>query len=270
MNKLKILILIFLINSINAQFYFGRNKIQFNQFNWNVLETEHFQIYYYEQEKELALAGAKYVEDAYKDISKKINFSLIDPVPLIFYSSHLHFQQTNTINRLLPEGVGGFFEFIKGRVVIPYSGDNTQFRNVIKHELIHVLMHQKINKSLSLHNVQTYRSPPLWFTEGIAEYWSSVWDARTEMVIRDAIVNEYLGSLDNYSSMASGFLLYFISAILYIYSLKKIDLSIAYPTISLSYIAIIFLSFLLFGETITLLKIIGCAIIILGVFLVWV
>ena len=101
MNKLKILILIFLINSINAQFYFGRNKIQFNQFNWNVLETEHFQIYYYEQEKELALAGAKYVEDAYKDISKKINFSLIDPVPLIFYSSHLHFQQTNTINRLL-------------------------------------------------------------------------------------------------------------------------------------------------------------------------
>ena len=70
--------------------------------------------------------------------------------------------------------------------------------------------------------------------------------------------------------LASGFLLYFISAILYIYSLKKIDLSIAYPTISLSYIAIIFLSFLLFGETITLLKIIGCAIIILGVFLVWV
>ena len=129
-------------------------------------------------------------------------------MPLIFYSSHLHFQQTNTINRLLPEGVGGFFEFIKGRVVIPYSGNNNQFKNVIKHELVHVMMHQKINKSLSLHNVQTYRSPPLWFTEGIAEYWSSVWDSRTEMVIRDAIVNEYLGSLDNYSSMASGFLLY--------------------------------------------------------------
>ena len=89
MNKLKILLLFFLINSINAQFYFGRNKIQFHQFNWNVLETEHFQIYYYEQEKELALAGAKYVEDAYEDISKKINFSLIEPVPLIFYSSCL-------------------------------------------------------------------------------------------------------------------------------------------------------------------------------------
>ena len=55
MNKLKILILFFLINSINAQFYFGRNKIQFHQFNWNVLETEHFQIYYYEQEKDIVL-----------------------------------------------------------------------------------------------------------------------------------------------------------------------------------------------------------------------
>ncbi len=70
--------------------------------------------------------------------------------------------------------------------------------------------------------------------------------------------------------LASGLFLYFLSALLYIYSLKKIDLSIAYPTISLSYIAIIFISFFMFGEAITLFKIIGCAIIILGVFLLWV
>jgi len=70
--------------------------------------------------------------------------------------------------------------------------------------------------------------------------------------------------------LAAGFLLYFVSAILYIYSLKKIDLSIAYPTISLSYIAVLILSFFIFGETITLFKIIGCGMIILGVFFLWV
>lgn len=70
--------------------------------------------------------------------------------------------------------------------------------------------------------------------------------------------------------LATGFLLYFLSAILYIYSLKKIDLSIAYPTVSLSYVAILFISFLIFGEAITLFKILGCSMIILGVFLLWV
>ena len=70
--------------------------------------------------------------------------------------------------------------------------------------------------------------------------------------------------------LALGFLIYFFSAILYIYSLKKIELSIAYPTISLSYVAILFLSFFLFGETITLLKVLGCSMIVLGVFLLWV
>jgi hypothetical protein len=34
---------------------------------------------------------------------------------------------------MIPEGVGGFFEHRKGRVVIPYMGDLSRFRNVLTH-----------------------------------------------------------------------------------------------------------------------------------------
>jgi len=66
-----------------------------------------------------------------------------------------------------------------------------------------------------------------------------------------------------------GFILYFFSAILYVYVLKKIDLSIAYPSIALSYIFILFLSNYFFDEPITIFKILGCALIIVGIFLIW-
>jgi small multidrug resistance pump len=66
-----------------------------------------------------------------------------------------------------------------------------------------------------------------------------------------------------------GFFLYFISAVLYILALKKIDLSVAYPTISISYIFIIVLSHFIFGETLTTYKILGSVLIVLGVSLIW-
>jgi len=204
--KVAVIILLF-VSAISAQFYFGRNKIQYQPFDWHVLSTPHFEIYYYKEEEELATSGAFFAEESYKDLEQKFNFTLLKKVPLIFYSSHLHFQQTNTFPYLIPEGVGGFFEFIKGRVVIPYDGSTYQFERVIKHELVHVFMHNKISQILRMYNIMTYRSPPLWFTEGLAEYWSSGWDSKAEMVIRDALLNDYLVPL-NRLDMVSGFLLY--------------------------------------------------------------
>jgi len=197
-----------LCSAASAQFYFGRNKIQYHPFDWHVLSTPHFNIYYYEEEEELASAGAFFAEEAFSEMEKKFNFTLIRKVPLIFYSSHLHFQQTNTLPYMIPEGVGGFFEFVKERVVIPYMGSTFQFKRVIRHELVHVFMHNKIGHILRMHNIQTYRTPPLWFTEGLAEFWANEWDSKTEMVIRDAFINDYLVPLDRLDLASSGFLLY--------------------------------------------------------------
>jgi len=79
--------------------------------------------------------------------------------------------------------------------------------------------------------------------------------------------NIYLYLL-NYKLIA-GFALYFISAILYIVALKKIDLSVAYPTISISYIFVILLSHFIFGESLTTYKILGSILITLGVSFMW-
>jgi len=202
------IVLLLFFSSISAQFYFGRNKIQYHPFDWHVLTTPHFEIYYYSEEEELAAIGAFFAEESFSELEKKFNFTLIEKVPLIFYNSHLHFQQTNTIPYLIPEGVGGFFEFIKGRVVIPFDGSTYNFKRVIRHELVHVFMHNKIGQILRLHNVQNYRSPPLWFTEGLAEFWAAGWDSKAEMVIRDALINDYLVPLDRLDLYTSGFLLY--------------------------------------------------------------
>ncbi|MEW5799358.1 MAG: hypothetical protein AB1728_10160 [Bacteroidota bacterium] len=207
--KAIISLFIFSFQFLFAQFYyFGHNKVQYTEFDWQILRTEHFDIYYYPEMKELAQQGAFFAEEAFKDLESKFNHSLNNRVPLIFYSSHLHFQQTNTTGGFIPEGVGGFFEFLKGRVVIPADGSLSRFRHVIRHEMVHVFMHSKINRVLVDHRLPQDRMPPLWFTEGLAESWSTDPDDQSEMLIRDAVLNNYIVPLQNMESIYGTFLMY--------------------------------------------------------------
>ncbi len=63
-----------------------------------------------------------------------------------------------------------------------------------------------------------------------------------------------------------GFTAYFISALLYIYALKYIPLSLAYPTLSLSYFLVVFLSYLIWQEPFGIRQVIGLIFISLGVY----
>jgi drug/metabolite transporter (DMT)-like permease len=65
-----------------------------------------------------------------------------------------------------------------------------------------------------------------------------------------------------------GLALYFVSALLWLYVLSRIDLSFAYPMLSLSYVIVIFGSWMLFGEKISMTHGVGVAIIIFGVYLI--
>ena len=62
-----------------------------------------------------------------------------------------------------------------------------------------------------------------------------------------------------------GFFLYGLSSIVWLFILKKLPLSIAYPTLSLSYIGVMAISVLVLGESFTLTKALGMGLIFLGV-----
>ncbi len=205
---LTVLLIIF-YTEVQAQFtYFGRNKVQYETFDWQVLKTDHFDTYYYPEFSEIAEIGSNYAEEAYEELKVKFNHTVLQRIPLIFYNTHQHFQQTNTVPGLLPEGVGGFFEFMKGRVVLPFDGSLRQFRHVIRHELVHVFMTNKIRRIQRDFRLTSESLPPLWFVEGLAEYWSTDWDDQGEMILRDAVLNGYIIGIEDIDRISGTFLMY--------------------------------------------------------------
>ncbi len=203
------LILIITSNAAFAQyFFFGRNKVQYEKFDWKILQTKHFNIYYYGEMGEIAKIGAAIAEQTYNEYKVRFNYLIPHRVPLIFYNTSNQFEQTNTTPGLLPEGVGGFFEFMKGRVVLPSTGSLRDFRHVIRHELTHVFMFAKLISIYREHRIPAESYPPLWYSEGLAEYISIKEDSQARMVMRDAVINNYFYNLENIYKIRGTFLMY--------------------------------------------------------------
>ncbi len=191
---LKTLILIGLLafgfaQNSSAQFYFGKNKVQYTDFDWQVMETEHFSIYFYTEEETVAHIAARIAEDCYRLLAAKFNHEVYRSIPLIIYGSPNHFTQTNVTPSLLPESVGGFTEFLKGRVVRPYKGSYSDFYHVIRHELVHVFQISKLESIMTRQRVVRMAMPPLWFIEGQAEFWSTEWDSEADAILKDMVLS---------------------------------------------------------------------------------
>jgi len=206
--SLKIFIVILMPAVCWGQYYFGQNKVQYTNFNWQVLTTEHFNIYFYPEEEHLAKIAAKLAEDSYTHHVEKFNHIIDKKIPLIIYSSPSYFLQTNVIPSLLPEGVAGFTEYFKERVVVHFHGSYADFAQLIRHELVHVFQMEKIMYVCKTHRKRNPPMPPLWFTEGIAEYWSEGWDPEADMFLRDMVISGNIISFDRLYTISGTYMMY--------------------------------------------------------------
>ena len=185
---------------VDAQ-YFGRNKVQYRAFDFQVLRTDHFDVYYYPEERVAAVDAARMVERAYARLSRILQHEFRERKPLIIYASHTDFQQTNALHSFIDEGTGGVTEALKNRMILPFTGSYAHFDHVLNHELVHAFQFDVIfRRGIMTDAVPVGARLPLWFMEGMAEYLSvGVIDPLTKSWLRDAVLGGYLRSIDEMS-----------------------------------------------------------------------
>jgi len=190
---LAVLLLSALTEPAHAQF-FGQNKVQYKQFRWKVLRTEHFDVYHYEGTEGAVQQAALMAERAYQRLARVLDHQIRARVPLVLYASHSDFEQTNITPELISLGTGGVTEFLKRRVFLPFTGDFAEFDHVLTHEMVHAFQVDILFGDRSGLVANPFgNAPPLWFMEGMAEYLSvGEIDTNTQMWLRDASLEGYL------------------------------------------------------------------------------
>ena len=166
---------------------FGRNQVRHQTFQFKVLRTEHFAIYYDSDGADAVRMAGLMAERWHTRLTELLAHDLQGEQPLILYASPGRFRQTNVIDSEISEGVGGFAEFLRRRIVMPFVGDLGETDHVLGHEIVHAFQFDMIGTRW-----------PLWFMEGMAEYLSlgSV-DAHTAVWMRDAALANRLPTIND-------------------------------------------------------------------------
>ena len=189
---------VFAVSAPAAAQYFGQNKVQYKDLDFQVLKTEHFDIYYYPSERDAVARAARMAERWYARLSRVFDRQLRGRQPLIIYASSVDFRQTNVIPGTIGEGTGGVTEPIRRRIVLPLAASLADTNHVIGHELVHAFQFDMTAGPNSLAGQNGAERLPLWFIEGMAEYLSlGPVDANTAMWVRDAARREKLPSIDD-------------------------------------------------------------------------
>ncbi len=177
---------------------FGPNKVRYHtDHHWEILETPHFQIYYYQKCETLAQTAADDAEKAFVTTCQAFDFVPQTKIPLFVYATPLEFEETNITPEILQEAVGGFTEVFKNRIAVPMDGSYHEFEKVIHHELTHAFQYDLIYGE-GWRSVNLFKAVfvPTWMMEGMAEWNAQHLDAQGEMVLRDAILNDQVMPLN--------------------------------------------------------------------------
>ena len=191
------LMLLGTVSVVQAQYFaFGKNRVQYTQFDWRFIQSDHFDVYYYDaQNYYLAEFTAFTLEAAYAQLRRDFRHEITDRIQVIIYASHSEFSETNTVPLPLDaQGIGGVTDKFKNRITMPFQGNYADFRRILHHELVHAVFNDMFYggtiQSIIQNNIQLVF--PLWFEEGLAEYMALGFDTNTDMFIRDAVMNNYL------------------------------------------------------------------------------
>jgi Tol biopolymer transport system component len=173
--------------------YFGQNKVHYKSFDFQVMRTDHFDIYFYESERPGIDLAARMAERWRVRLERLLKHELRGRQPLVLYGSHTDFEQTNVIGGAIGEGTGGVTEPIRRRIVLPLAGPLADTDHVIGHELVHAFQFDMTTGPDTPPGRSGMDRLPLWFIEGLAEYLSiGPVDPNTAMWLRDAARQEML------------------------------------------------------------------------------
>ncbi len=187
--SLSLIILVFTLGNGQS---FGKQKVQYEQFDFHVIHSSPFAVYYYPSEIEAAKGATGYLHYWLEKFEKVFKIDIPDPQHIIFYANHADFQQTTVTLGQISQGTGGFTEGLKSRIVMPLTGICSQDKHVVGHELVHVYHFAHLKKTMP--------SIPLWVIEGMAEYLSVGHSSPlTSMWLRDDVINKSVPTIQQIS-----------------------------------------------------------------------
>jgi hypothetical protein len=166
---------------------FGKNRVQYKNFEWFFYSAENFDIYFYQGGEDYAKAAAEFLEVEFDKLTDILGYAPYAKTKIFLYNSVADLQQSNIGVNDETFAVGGKTNFIKLQVEVAYPGTMLGFKEELLHQISRMLIKDMMfGGSLTDMFQNTYLlSLPEWFIEGAAMYVTNGWSIEMDDFMRD-------------------------------------------------------------------------------------
>lgn len=170
---------------------FGKNRIQYQNFDWKYISSQNFDIYYYDDNERLARLTAYYAESAFIEVSDLVGYSPYFKTKIYVYSQPAALRQSNLgLDLENAASDGGRTSFAKAVVEVSFSGSQHRLMNDVKLGIAHTFIYEMLYGGNIKEQLQsTYlMALPDWFIEGAAHYAAFGWSIEMDNRMRDLML----------------------------------------------------------------------------------
>ncbi len=187
------------IKTTYAQFYygsqleFGKNRMQYQSFNWTYFDFERFRVYLYEGGQEIAKYAAVSMNRQLPVMEKRLDFQLDDKVDVIVYNNQNDFKQSNIgLSNEETGNIGGVTRIIGDKIFIYFNGSHADLDRQIRAALAELMIDQMMygGRTRDVVRNSTLLTLPDWFKNGLIAYISEGWNSTIDNKVMDAIQND--------------------------------------------------------------------------------
>jgi hypothetical protein len=166
---------------------FGQSRIQYENFQWNYISTNEFDVYYSRGGQEYAEQAVEYLQDQMPALTDKIGYAPYAKPKILIYNSIHDLQQSNIGIGGDVYTIGGKTNFVKMQAEVAYSGQAHRFHADLTYGIAKVLITDMMyGGSLGeIFQNSFLLTLPEWYIDGAARYLAYGWSEDMDNYIRD-------------------------------------------------------------------------------------
>lgn len=195
---------LFCVTLVNAQGFNSFNGRNHPELNWQVAETEHFQIMYPARLAGIEAEAAPIAEKTYETLSANLDVTFDKKI-------RIYLSDEDEITNGFAVGIGTGHTNIwvhVNDVAEVWTGEEKWLRKVIAHELTHIFHYKAVRSNLGYFAFLFGDPIPRFWAEGLAQYQTESWDTqRGDRWLRTSVLDDRLSYQDG-QSIWNGRLLY--------------------------------------------------------------
>ena len=180
---------------------FGKNRVQYQKFDWKFYQTDNFNTYFSQDGLALGKYAAQVAEEELPSIEEFVEYGLQRRANIIVYNNFDEFQQSNIGMGIDWQNTGGVTKLVNNKLVLFFDGNHENLKRQIRQGIAKVLVDNVLfgDDLGEFAANQALLDLPQWLIDGYISYAGENWSAPLDDDLKSALLS---GRYNNFYQFA--------------------------------------------------------------------